>query len=228
MIYIECLSQVGNAFAEWGSYGHLLLEKYFRGELEFFELSAEYIDGYEKSVKTRFPPNSRVNLNLKYYDAGKDYFDSFEGLFEDCKRLGIEQKIHIKISDYNFIGYIDLVLEDKNNNLIIVDHKSKSGFKSKREKAEYLRQLYLYSIYIYEKYGKYPNKMVFNMFRANQIIEEEFQLDKYEEAKIWAIDTIADIYNDAEFTCKDKSDYFCEHICSVNMHCPNSNKFLGG
>jgi len=225
MSYIQCLDKTGNAFAEWGSFGHYILEKYFRKELEFFELSNIYSSEYEGNVKASFPPNPYVNLNHRYYDVGKEYFDTFEGLFEKAEILGVEEEIHINIDKYKFVGYIDLILRD-DKGIIIVDHKSKSKFKSKKEKDEYLRQLYLYSIHIYEKYGEYPYMLVFNMFRANEIIEEKFDITAYELAKEWAVDTIEKIYKDMDFKSS-QDDFFCNWLCSCNAHCACSDKYMG-
>lgn len=225
MTYIQCLDKTQNAFAEWGSFGHLLFEKYYKKELEFFELSSEYVKKYDNNVKTKFPPNPHVDLNKSYYDKGKEYFDSFEGLFDDCEILGIEENLKLKIGKYDFIGYIDLVLRNEDG-IIIVDHKSKSKFKSKLEKKEMLIQLYLYAIHIYEKYQEYPKKLIFNMFRANEVVEEKFDVNELENAKKWVENTIDDIYKDMEFKCI-KNNFFCNWLCSVNSYCKCSDKYLG-
>ena len=36
--YLDALPRVDNAFSDWGTFLHSLMEKYFRGEAEFFEL----------------------------------------------------------------------------------------------------------------------------------------------------------------------------------------------
>lgn len=222
--YIECLKRTNNAFAEWGSFFHDLFEKYYKKELEFFELSLIYENEYSNNVRLKFPPNAYVNLNENYYKKGKEYLDNFEGDFEDCEILGIEQEIHLNIDGYNFIGYIDLVLKD-DKGIFIVDHKSKSKFKSKKEKKEYLRQLYLYSIYIHEKYGVYPYRLIFNMFKVNEKIDVNFDYKEYEDAKKWFIETIKDIYNDIEFKTQ-SDDFFCNWLCSVNSFCKCSDKYI--
>ena len=225
LTYIDCLSQDDNAFAQFGTFGHSLLEKYYSKQLEFFELSQHYDKNYSNNVKLKFPPNAYVNLNEAYYNAGKEYFDNFEGFMDDCEVLGIEEEINVKIGGYNFIGYIDLILKS-NDGIIIIDHKSKSKFKSKKEKAEYLRQLYLYSIHIYEKYNQYPTKLIFNMFRNNTVIEEQFDIKAFEEAKQWCLNTIAKIYEDTEFLTN-SDDFFCNWLCSTRANCTCSDKYLG-
>lgn len=223
--YIDVLSKTNNAFAEWGSYNHFLLEKYYRREIELFDLTDAYKKDYRASIKCKFPPNAYKDLNKSYYESGIEYYNNFNDDFSEYTIIGVEQEIHLLIDKYKFIGYIDLILKDKDDNYIIVDHKSKSKFASKKEKKEYLRQLYLYSIYIKETYGKYPVKLIFNMFRTNEIIETDFSESECNSAKQWLIDTIRKIYEDKEFLCS-PDEYFCNFLCSVRHFCRSSKDFI--
>lgn len=198
--YLDALPRVDNAFSDWGTFMHSLMEKYFRGELEFFELSQAYEDGYADNVKCEFPPNKFCDLSQRYHDAGKNYLDQFDGLFDDCTVLGVEQRVKLSIDGRPFIGVIDLLLESAEG-IIVADHKSKSSFKSKREQAEYARQLYLYATFVHEKYGKWPIKLVFHMLRdGGKLIEIPFVESDALAAQKWFTDTIDKIYQDELFT----------------------------
>lgn len=200
--YLDALPKVNNAFSDWGTFMHSIMESYFLGELEFFELSQIYVDGYEDNVKCRFPPNKFCDLGERYYAAGKDYLDKFDGLFEGCKILGVEHKVKLDIDGRPFVGVIDLLIEAPDG-IIVADHKSKSSFKSKREQAEYARQLYLYALYVKEKYGKWPIKLVFHMIRdGGKLVEIPFNEKDCMDAKQWFLDTIDAIYQDADFESK--------------------------
>ena len=197
--YVDALPKIGNAFSDWGSFMHSLLEQYFKGELEFFELSNAYVSAYKNHVVCDFPPNKYCDLQDRYFRAGKEYLDKFDGLFEDYHVIGVEQKVKIDIEDRPFVGVIDLLLE-KDGEYVIVDHKSKSTFKSKKELAEYARQLYLYSLYVYRHYGKWPAKLVFHMVRSHgELIEILFSIDACNEAVHWFLETINKIYEDVHF-----------------------------
>ena len=64
-------------------------------------------------------------------------------------------------------GFIDLLVRDRNDGrLIVVDHKSKSRFKSDQELELYGFQPYLYAEWVLQTYGEYPKELVFNLFRA--------------------------------------------------------------
>ena len=234
--------KVQNAFAEWGSFIHELLERYFKGELEFFELSQIYEDEYADKIKEKFPPNKYVDLNESYKESGNEYLDNFEGLPEYYEVIAVEQEVNLIIDGHKFMGYIDLVLRDKTDNKFIVyDHKSKSKFKNKKELSEYARQLYLYSIYIYEKYHEYPKMLVFNMFRAGEKATVDFDLNDYEAAKKWFVETIEKILKDEKFTDKitiqykksgkklkdyKNDDFFCNNLCGTRHGCLRSKDYI--
>lgn len=239
MVYVEPHKKINNAFAEYGVFCHGLLEDYYKGKTELFELPDRYVNEYKNNVKTKFPKQFKTDLNKVYYDAGKTYFDNFDDDFRDYEVLGVEEKIDILICGYRFIGYIDLILRDPDGNIIIVDHKSKSGFSSKREKQEYLRQLYLYSLYVHEKYGQYPTKLCFNMFRANKLEEALFNEAELQETLQWFTTTIQKICEDEEFEDKiahayrirskdldtyQRDDFYCCNLCNVRHLCNRSKQ----
>ena len=223
LTYIDSAPKVNNAFAEWGTFMHSLLEKYFKHEIEFFELSQLYLDGYKEHVKCSFPPNKWVDLGQKYYDRGKEFCDNFDGDFEDCEVLGVEEKVKLDIEGRPFVGVIDLLVRDKDG-LCVIDHKSKAKFKSIAERNDYLRQLYLYSIWVKEHYGEYPYKLMFNMVRAGGKVEVLFDENKADEAKAWFLSTIDEIYGDETFKAT-PDNFFCDSLCSVRHSCPNSNDY---
>lgn len=223
LTYIEKVNKVNNAFAEFGIYCHKILEMYYNGEVDFFELSQIYEDGYNNSVTLSFPPNKYVDLADTYYDQGKDYFNKFEGIRPASNVIGVEEKVRYQIGGYDFMGYIDLILEF-DGKISVIDHKSKKNFKSEEEKEKYLRQLYLYGGYIKEKYGVYPKYLIFNMFRAQDTIVEIFDTKKLEEANEWFISTIKKIYKDKKFKVN-KSQFFCDYICSVRESCYVSKSY---
>lgn len=197
--YLDALPRVDNAFSDWGTFMHSIMERYFKHELEFFELSQVYVDGYAEAVKNKFPPNKFCDLSKRYYDAGKDYLDNFDGLFEDCEIVGVEQKVKLIIDGRPFVGVIDLLLRGPAG-YIILDHKSKGRWKSKRELGEYARQLYLYAFYVKEQYGVWPIKLVFNMVRTGgELTEIPFVEADAIAAKQWFLDTIDAIYSDDKF-----------------------------
>ena len=55
LTYLQCMDRVDNAFAQWGSLAHSLLERYFRQQVELWDLSGLYEKEYARAVTERFP-----------------------------------------------------------------------------------------------------------------------------------------------------------------------------
>lgn len=225
LTYLKEQPKQDNAFAQWGTFGHSLLERYYRGALELWDLGEKYREEYDTEVTEEFP----YHMADSYYHSGEEYFDNFQGDFEGCQILGVEQYVELDIRGYTYIGYIDLLVKD-DKGYIICDHKSKAGFKTEEEKHDYLRQLYLYSLYVKEQYDEYPYKLIFNMFRKGIWVEEPFQESALQEAVDWFVGNIQKIYQDEKFKdriaidykskgklLKDftQNDFYCNYICSV-------------
>jgi hypothetical protein len=226
MKYLDEKQGIPNAYAQYGSFVHSILEKYFKNELNIFELSEYYTDNYASKVTEYFPKHPYVDLAQTYYDKGREYFDNFDGL-EQYKMIGVEKKIELKVEGYNFVGYIDLLAKNNEENIEVIDHKSrdlkprsnrKKPTKSDMELDDYLKQLYLYSIDVKEKYNTYPKYLNFNVFRSSAWIKEPFNLSKLEESKHWLIDTIHNIEKETEFNPKPDK-FFCRCLCDFRHEC---------
>lgn len=235
------LDREENAFAQWGTFMHSLYERFYRGQLDFFDVCEEYDSKYNNQITLAFPKNRWVDLGKKYYESGLKALESFVDLPENIELVGTEIKVQLKIDGIAFVGFIDMVLRNKDTqNLIVVDHKSKSKFTSKQEQKEYARQLYLYSLAVKEKFGTYPSKLVFNMFRAGQIVEIDFSESDLQEAIDWFTETVGQIFLETswqdkiatEYKNKDlklaafkKQDFFCNELCSMRKYCQRSKDF---
>jgi len=194
------------------------MERYAKGELELMNL----VDVYEWEFDTQVPeefPNTPFCPDMRqlYYNQGTEFLSNFEG-YDGKKILEVESKFEYDIDDWVFNGIIDLVYEDENGKLVILDYKSKSGFKSKAEQAKYARQLYLYAEFIKMKYGKYPDLMKFYMFRKNNIIDIPVNKDKIEEATRWAKNIVSEIRNEKIFEpyCEE---FYSENLCNHREYC---------
>lgn len=221
-VYIDGARRSQNAYSEWGSLMHKLLEGYYTGKIEPFELLDQYHLMYDKSVRHKFPNNCYADLNQTYREAGDVYFRSFEDPFSSYDILGVEERFEIKIHGRSFTGVIDLILRERDSeHYVICDHKSHK-FKGQREVSEYLRQLYLYTAHTYHKYGTYPTQLIFNPLRdICGVIRSDFDIGEYENTLRWFDTTIESIYNDKDFVCN-PSAFYCNNLCSVNTLCKES------
>lgn len=206
--YVEGQAEKPNAFAMVGSLVHSILERYFKGELYAFELADVFEQEYPTAVTERFP---FYNMYKAFYGKSLDYLTHFDGI--EGEIVGVEEKLETKFGDYNFIGYADLILRD-DIGLVIVDHKSHSAFKSKKERDDYFRQLYLYAECIKRKYGEYPYKLTFNMFRIPKMEEDFFDASQCTDSVMWFIDSVKKILSCGDWECK-VDDWYCEKLCGM-------------
>ena len=199
---------------------HSLLQRWAEGELETYELLSEFENGYEDNVPEKFPKlRNGKSMEDGYYDDAIQFLSGFDGI-GSYKIISVEEHFEIQIEDFIFNGYIDLLLEDEDGNLIVWDWKSKKEFEDEEEEAKYRRQLYLYSYYVEEKYGKYPQKTTFYCFRKQTEYTREFDENAYNNAIKWMFDTVRKIrelysaYN--WFKCNNICGFgVCKGICPI-------------
>ena len=224
--YIECNESENGFFGEYGSFIHKILEKYEKGELSLFELNQYYEDHFNDEIPHDAPPNKYVDIRQSYFEKGVDYLNNINIDLEKYDVLGIEKKVEFKISDKDFIGYIDLLVRDRESGeIIIIDHKSasikilKNGNVSKSDQKHFLefkRQLYLYSIPVIEKYGT-VSKLKWNMFKDQKWIEIPWKQEEYDEAIQWAKETIFLIENEKDWL-PSPDFYYCNYLCGQRSH----------
>jgi len=224
LTYLLCMDHVDNAFAQWGTLAHSILERYFRGQAELWDLSGLYEGEYSKAVTERFP---FPRLEESYYDRGLEYFDTFSGqLGDEEKVITVEDRYTSKLRGVPVVGVIDLVLSNVSG-LIVCDHKSRGKWKSKEERRKYLRQLNLYAVRVKEAYGEWPRELWFNKFREGVLDREPFDQTTARADATWFLRSIDSIYKAEKFPAKPDR-FFCDHLCSVREHCEHSSQYTKG
>lgn len=215
--YVEKSEGATNAFASYGTLVHSIMERYAKGEAEVWDLPGIYEWEFESAIPERFPYNKYADLRASYYTSGLEFLNNFQG-YDKYKILGVEEKFEIDLGGWILNGIVDLIYQDEDGRLIIRDYKSKSSFKNKKEQKEYARQLYLYSAYVNQKYGRYPDELQFLMFRKQQIVSITFDQEAFKEAFDWAEDTVKNIREAFDYppTC---DDYYSRHLCDSREIC---------
>lgn len=207
-------------FADYGSFIHLIIQKYLTGELKKDELVGYYLIHFRENVVGKAPTYS---IFQNYFKQGINYLKNIE--FPEEKIVGIEEEVLFNLDDKNFIGFIDKISE--RDGVVVTDNKSRDlkertgrtkPTKSDKELDKYLRQLYIYSMAIEQKYGVLPKELEFNCFRTQKVINEPFDMDKYEKTKEWARKTINDISKETEWN--PNVEWFrCKYLCDVCNQC---------
>lgn len=227
---IEKVETLSNAFAEQGTLIHELIDEWARGKLTKDQLPEEYDRRYADAVVTQFPRIlAAKGYTQKAYQVGLEYFQNFDE-FAGYKIIGTEEKfkIDLPLSDGTtrpFVGVIDLILEDEmTGELIICDHKSKSKTSFKKAENEMYRQQLMYAAYVKEKLGRFPDRLMFNLFKENgEKMERPFTTQDYDQTMAWAEEMILKIENFEfiDWLETKPQDFFCCNICSVRKVCPN-------
>lgn len=229
--YIEHSANVNNAYSQFGTFVHSIMEKYGNNELELFELSSYYQENYQKNVNLDFPISKFCDMNELYYIGGLLYFNSFNGFIDTT--IACEYKLdgYIEIKDHKkrYIGgVIDRIAKDENGDIILYDYKSKSSFKNREEREKYFKQLYLYAYLYWKKENIIPKKLRFVLIRSKQIekqiVECELSLHIMYDVIKWCIETIEEILSCNEWEQND-NDFFCKSLCSLTVF-DCDNKYL--
>ena len=213
----EAIEKKNNAFAQCGLLVHELLEANFSGKIMLTEMEELFEKHFYDYVTEPFPYFGKTDLEESYFSTSKRFLSEYEGF--DYEVVGSEIQFQTSITETDSLtGFIDLLLRNSDDDYIIVDFKSKAGFKSKKELKEYSRQLYLYSTYVKEQYGKYPKELGFYMFR-NEEPGLFFAFDKsaYKEAVQWMYSQLEKIKSFTEYPAVYSG--YCETLCNYRDSC---------
>lgn len=223
----------GNFYSDAGGFNHEVNAKIFDGSLKIDDAIDYYIENYGNNVVY----TAKQSTMDKKYNQGIDYLAAFDiERLKDYEILGVEKKVLFEIDGYKFIGFIDLLLRHKKTKkILLIDHKSLDHFmkkdgtplKSQLSYFEaYSKQMYLYSRPIFEEYGEYPDRIIWNHFFDQQITNIPFNKDDYENALKWAINIIRMIYKDKKFNAK-HSYMMCKVLCGYRNSCCYANEEVG-
>lgn len=221
--YIAPQDKLPEFFSSFGGFVHEVLARFYRGELTERELPLFYVSHYHQFVEGRAPT---PDIAQSFYHQGLEAMQ--HPWKPDGKVLAVERELSFQIDGKPFTGFVDLLYRDRTTDcLVIVDHKShplkprsnrKKPTKGDEELDAYLRQLYLYAEGIHQEDGEWPDKLIFNSYRTQTVVEEPFVPDRLEKVKDWALHLIGtireeDAWNpDAEF-------FKCKHLCDVHQEC---------
>ena len=220
--YIDQAEESPMFFAEYGGLIHSILAEYYSGNISSADALNDYLIRFPSEAIGSYPSD---DIRLSYFRQGIECMKSLTPI--DGKVLCVENELNFSIGNMPFIGFVDLVYEDADGALCIMDHKSRAlRQRSNRKKPTqydiklqfYLRQLYLYSIPVAEKYGKFPDFLEFNCYRTGNRIKELFYSDELERTKSWVLDAIDAIKR--ETTWKPDLDYWkCKYLCGFYDQC---------
>lgn len=222
--YIEGETGEGSFYADNGKAMHEVFDALIKGEVSFEDAPSLYLEKFE-AITTYV----KQDIMDKTFDTCINYLCNIdENVLDDYEVIGSEIKLDFYVYGFRFTGFVDLLLRDKDGNLIIVDHKSSDPFLKKngepyaktREQFEnYTKQMGLYCKGINQMYGEMPTKIVFHHFKNDgklTVIPVNERL--IEDAVTWCLGVIEKIYKDETFEAKPKTG-FCYRLCDYRKDC---------
>lgn len=227
--YIDAMPRTNNFYAEYGTLIHETMEKYFRDELEMFELSDYFKDNFDTSVVTP-PPPVPEGMKEKYRLQGQAFFDYFYFDKNEYDVLLVEGKFELDLDGIKFVTKPDLVLHNKKSNEnILVDYKTSDPFKidkrNGKEKIDmakmesYYKQMYLYTYALRTQMGINIDKITLWFPRPNRTHSISWDARKEKDTLDWVINIINQIKNEEEFPFNNSNSYFCSNLCGVREFC---------
>lgn len=221
--YIKQFKDADKFYASYGSFIHKLLERYYRGELTKDDMLMIFLSDFSKEVRG-IRPNEMVVL--KYINAGCEYLRTFSPF--PYKMIDVEKRIEFTIDKYEFVCFIDYIgIDEQTGDMYIIDNKSRdlkprsskeTPTAKDKELDSMLKQLYLYAVAVEQEYGVLPKMLCFNCFKSGVFIKEQFNIQKYEEIKQWAVKSIEKIAQTEDFE-PNRNFFSCLYLCGVNDHC---------
>ena len=225
--YIALADTQKQFFASYGKFIHSILERYLSGKLAKDELPLYYLAHFFSEV-SKDAPSSKIYWD--YFNDAQNHVCSAS--FVDLIIHKIEHKMSFLLGGYPFIGYADLIARNRQNQLVLMDHKSKIIKDSKRsskptkDAQQILRQLYLYSVPIEKEFGQLPDILSINCYRANRVLDYSFDHQEFEKAKNWALQSIEEIHQNRSWL-PNIEPFKCRYICDVSHHCDYYQLYKG-
>lgn len=226
--YIDKMPRESNFYGEYGTLIHECMEKYFRDELESFELSSYFSENYLDKVPTP-PPPYPAGLDERYKNAGIEFFDNFSFDKSLYEMLLIEGKLDFPLRNASFTGRPDLILKNKETLVTsLYDFKTSAPFwvtKSGVEKVDekkmsgYRKQMYIYTYGIRNHLGINIDEIVLWFTRPSRFYTIPCDIEKEKEA-VEEIESVIDtIKKEEHFEYNNSNNYFCSHLCGVRKFC---------
>ena len=225
LTYLDKVHRGSSFWGEYGSFCHDILQKYFEGNLDIFELADYYKKNYYENVKTSPPPFIK-NIHEDYYEKGLSFFEEFDFPKEKYEIINVEEFVRGNYENIGFVMKPDLILIDKTTtSVVLLDYKTadlwKKGVFNKKKMQEYKVQMNLYIYFLRKTKGLQINKVILWFLRNNKFEEWDYNAEDEAAALEWFINVAREITLNTDWHPNNdkKNAFFCQHLCSVSSSC---------
>jgi hypothetical protein len=180
----------GNSWSGLGSFAHLLCELVALGKMTTKQAHHHWLTKYNKRVSDEFPHLSirqkgggTIGLHEHYFRKCEPFFS--RPLYWRGNITSVEEYVEYSLpSGKRMRGYVDLALDGYDT---LVDHKAANVNNDSWDTDKKRMQLDLYAYAVKQIHGKYPKKLVFNLFQqpSNPIVLD-FKKRRVNTAVEWA------------------------------------------
>ena len=229
LLYLDRVPRVNNFYSDFGSFVHLVAEKYFKGELEIWDMLSYYEDNYYEQVKTS-PPSFLENSTSTYYESGRLFFENFNFDRNEYEIIITEGFLKGTEQGINFVIKPDLIFRNKSTeDVVILDFKTSEIIKKNKKTGKettdkeklngYKKQMNLYIYFIHSLTGLPINKCKLWFVRSNTTYEWDY--DQYEgiETLEWFISTAKKAQQETEWIANNSNQFMCNVLCSARESC---------
>ena len=225
MRYIEEREPESNFYAENGHCMHETFEAVLSNKIPIEQCIEFYTEKYEEICA-----QEKQSIMDKTFEKCVDYLSVMSDIDrEKYEIIGVEMKLNFRILKYNFIGFADLVVKNKDTGrIILVDHKQATHFLKKdgtplKNQLEnflaYKHQMYLYCIGLKLQFGIDVDEIVWHHFKDDgKLTIIPFNQKECDESKEWAVNLIKKIKKDKKFESL-KSYIMCSSLCNYRHDC---------
>lgn len=232
--YLEKIKdREGNIFSDFGNLTHYVMEEYFKGNVEIYELDKLFNDNYEKFV-TYNAPTSLQKFNYEENTKEKilKFFNSTTIDSSEYEVLAMEDKIEYEIDGIKIVVKPDLIIKRKSDGRVILwDYKTSTYSKDSHSGYAYQCSLYakIYEIVkgvhvdemniLYFKETSKPRNKPIVYGRFISLPYDENVLDRF-------VSEVKEILNSDSWEAT-TDDFFCKNLCSFRSFCPDKIEAFG-
>ena len=221
--YIDKVERQQNFFSNFGSFCHLILEKYFSNKLDIWELLDYYEKHYYEEVK-ELPPSFLSQLAVSYYDAGRKFFEEFDFDRTEYEILDVEEYVKGKDRKIKIVIKPDVILKKKDEDEItLMDFKSseifsKAGKLDEKKLSGYKKQINIYAYYLFLFKNIEISQAKLWFVRSNTFYSWKIDsTDVFDDVE-WFVNAAKEIKKEEKWEAKPEK-FFCNVLCSSKMAC---------